>query len=286
MTTGGWPASTAASAAGGGAPSCGAGPNASAVAVAAADLANAQAVLRQAQAAYDQIKGNPDAGRYLQALQLEQATNAVAAAQARYQQVTKGPSAAALARGQANVAQAAAALAQLTTGARPSDIAAAEAEVRRAQAQYDLLKAGARPETLAVAQADVASAEGVLQRAKADLANMELRAPFAGTVTAVKVNAGEMALPAQVAVTLADLSRLRVETTDLSEQDVARVAAGQAADVYIEALGLEVSGRVASIAPQAVVVAGDVVYTAIVELDTPPQGLRWGMSAEVRIRIP
>ncbi|MCX6028237.1 MAG: HlyD family efflux transporter periplasmic adaptor subunit [Chloroflexi bacterium] len=260
-----------------------AGPDANVVAAAAADLANAQAALRQAQAAYDQIKGNTDAGRYPQALQLEQATNAVAAAQARYRQATQGPTAADLARGQAGVDQAVAGLAKVQAAARPADVAAAEAEVRRGQAQYDLLKAGARTETIAAAAADVAAAEAVLQHSRADLANTELRAPFAGTVAALKVNPGEMALPGQAALTLADLGHLWVETTDLSERDVARVALGRPATVFVEALGAQIPGRVARLAPQASVVAGDVVYTVVVELDNQPPGLRWGMSAEVEI---
>ena len=47
------------------------------------DLANAEAIRRQAQAAYDRVAGNPDIGARLEAAQLEQATNAVTAAQAR-----------------------------------------------------------------------------------------------------------------------------------------------------------------------------------------------------------
>lgn len=259
------------------------GPDAAVLAAATAELANAQAAVRQAQAAYDQIKGNPDAGRYPQALQLEQATNLLTAAQARYAQATKGPSAADLARAQAGVDQALAALARARAPARPSEIAAAEAEVRRVQAQLDLLKAGSRAEALAAAQADVAQAQGALARAQADLANLELRAPFTGVVTALKVNAGEMALPGQAVITLADLSRLQVETTDLSERDVARVAVGKEVVVYVEALGTEIPGRVARIALQANVVGGDVVYTAIIDLDTQAPGLRWGMSVQVDI---
>lgn len=261
-----------------------AGPDPDAVAAAAADLAIAQASVRQAQAAYDQIKGNPDAGRYPQALQLEQATNALAAAQARYRLTTAGPSAADLARAQAAVDQAAAALAQAKAPARPADIAAAEAEVRRAQAQYALLKAETRAEALAAARANVAAAEAALRRAQAELTNMELRAPFTGAVAALKVRPGEVVMPGQAVLTLADLGHLRVETTDLSERDVARVAVGQTAVVYVEALGKQISGRVVQIATQANVVAGDVVYTVIVELNDPPAGLRWGMSAEVEIK--
>ena len=72
---------------------------------------------------------------------------------------------------------------------------------------------------------------------------MALRAPFAGTVTALRLNTGEMALPGQVALTLADLSRLQVETTDLSRRNVDRVAVGQPVSVFVEALG---AGSVAS----------------------------------------
>jgi multidrug resistance efflux pump len=259
------------------------GPDANVIAAAAADLANAQAAVRQAQAAYDQIKGNADAGRYPQALQLEQATNALAAAQARYRQATQGPTAADLARAQAGVDQAVAGLAAVQAAARPADVAAAEAEVRRGQAQYDLLKAGARPETIAAATADVAAAEAALRRAQADLANTELRAPFAGAVTALKVNPGEAVLPGQVVLTLADLDHLQAETTDLSERDVARVAVGQPATVLVESLGTEIPGQVVRIASQANMAGGDVVYAVLIELDRQLPGLRWGMSVVVEV---
>ena len=63
-----------------------------------------------------------------------------------------------------------------------------------------------------------------------------------------------MILPGQRVLTLADLSRLQVETTDFSERDVARVAVGQPVTVFVEALGKEIPGRVLRIAPQATVV--------------------------------
>ena len=90
-------------------------------------------------------------------------------------------------------------------------------------------------------------------------------------------------VPGQSVLTLTDLVHLRVETTDLSERDVAQVVLGQEALVYVEALGEEIEGRVVGIAPQATVIGGDVVYTVYVELDELPPGLRWGMSTEVEI---
>ena len=82
---------------------------------------------------------------------------------------------------------------------------------------------------------------------------------------------------------LADLSRLQLETTDLSEQDVARVAVGQQATAYLEPLGLEVGGRVVRVASRAELLGGDVVYRVSIELDEQPAGLRWGMSGDVEV---
>ncbi len=88
----------------------------------------------------------------------------------------------------------------------------------------------------------------------------------------------------QIVLTLADLSRMQVETTDLSERDVVRVAVGQPVLVLIDALQLELAGHVARIAPQATIIGGDVVYTVLVDLDEQPPNLRWGMSADVEIQ--
>jgi DNA-directed RNA polymerase subunit H (RpoH/RPB5) len=74
-----------------------------------------------------------------------------------------------------------------------------------------------------------------------------------------------------------------VETTDLSERDVARVAVGQPATVYVEGLGQDIQGRVVRIARRATTLGGDVVYKVVIELDQQPSGLRWGMSVDVEI---
>jgi multidrug resistance efflux pump len=102
-------------------------------------------------------------------------------------------------------------------------------------------------------------------------------------VTTLGTGPGETVLPGQVVLVLADLRGLQVKTTDLSERDVADVAAGQSANLFVEALGTEVMGRVAQIAPQATTVGGDVVYEVLIVLDEQPAGLRWGMSVEVEI---
>jgi HlyD family secretion protein len=177
----------------------------------------------------------------------------------------------------------------LTAGAadreREADAAVAAAVAQRdaAHAQLDLLQAGPTAEQVAAAEAAVAQAEAVVQAARVALEQAELRAPFGGTVIALESGPGETVLPGQVVLVLADLSRLQVETTDLSERDVAGVAVGQSANVSVEALGTQVAGRVVRIASQATTVGGDVVYQVVIALDEQPVGLRWGMSVEVEI---
>ena len=257
-----------------------------------AELKLAEAQLRQAQAAYDVVRGSSDIQMRPEALALEQATIACQAVQAQYEALLRGASQededAALAHAQAaQVAvaqaenQALAALAQVSQAA--SAVEAANVQQAQAEHQVSLLKAGATAEELAAAQAQVAQARAALQAAHASLAQADLVAPFDGTITALEIGPGEAVLPGQMVLALADLAHLRAETTDLSERDVAKIALGQPLAVYVEALGEEIEGQVAGIAPQATTVGGDVVYEVYVELDEQPPDLRWGMSIEVAI---
>lgn len=211
------------------------------------------------------------------------AQSALAAAQARYDALYSEPDIALVTGAQAQVQQAQAALNRLLNPASSGQIAEAEAQVRSAEAELELLLAAARPEAVTGAEATVNEAAAHLQRAEADLANTRLLAPFAGTVAALDVNLGEMVITGQSALTLADLSRLQVETSDLSERQVVRVAVEQPVTVLVGALSLEIPGRVARIAPLATIVGGDVIYTVRIDLDEQPANLRWGMSADVEI---
>jgi len=246
------------------------------------EVLNAAAVLQQAQAAYDKVKGNPDIGALPQSVQLQQATNAYNAAQARLADLEAGATNADLAGAAARVRQAQAQLDALKSAARPAEVAAAEAEVRRAAAQLALVQAGVRPEEIAIAEADVAAAQAALDQAQAALADTELRAPFAGTIAELNLRPGEQAAPAAGVVTLADFSAWLVETTDLTELNVVKVQPGDTATIGFDAApGLELAGEVMRINPVGRDQRGDISYTAVLRpLQTDPR-LRWNMTAAV-----
>jgi multidrug efflux pump subunit AcrA (membrane-fusion protein) len=182
---------------------------------------------------------------------------------------------------QVNAGDTVAALDTLILEAR---VAEAEANVAAAETQVRYMRrVGPGDEMLNAAIADVDAANAVLEQMKATLAQATLTAPISGTVVSVDTAPGETAVPGQVIIVIGDLADMRIETTDLSERDVAAVQVGQPANVFIEALGGEFPGKVVDIARTSEEVGGDVVYKVTIALDEQPEGLRWGMSADVSI---
>ena len=182
---------------------------------------------------------------------------------------------------------------QLKAGATRNELApaganinAAQAQMEQAKAQLDLLKAGASPEQIAVAEAGVKQAQVALDSAKAQLDKLQLTAPFAGTIGTVYVRSDEIAQPGQPIVTLGNLGSLRVETTDLSETDIARVKEGQPVNVTFDALpGETITGKVVRIAPMSTPGQSAVNYVVTVSLNEIDPALRWGMTAFVDVQI-
>jgi multidrug efflux pump subunit AcrA (membrane-fusion protein) len=244
-----------------------AGARADELTMARADLAQAEAQLRYAEALHDASMaghGGPDEWQTRQLRDV--AAAAVDAARAKVHLLTLGAT--------AHERQAA-----------QSGVLAAQAQVAQAQAQMDLLEAGARAQEIAALRADVARAEAAVAAADTALADLELRAPFAGTVSAVYVRAHEWISPGQPVILLADLAHLRIETTDLNEIDAARVAVGDVVHVTFDALpDVAVDGKVMRLAPKAAQGSG-VNYTAIVDLAGVPAGLRWDMTAFADIAV-
>jgi len=179
--------------------------------IAAAEAELASAILQQkiAQDTYDKID-KKDAKRKEQAnYNLYAANEALAAAQARLDQVL--------------------------AGADPDQVRAARANVWAAaaqrdatQAQLDLLLAGAPDGQIAAAEAQVAQARAALEGAQLSLEQAALRAPFDGVVAELNITSGEMASAGLPAITLIDASRFRI-LVRVDEIDVGRLAEGQTA---------------------------------------------------------
>lgn len=178
-------------------------------------------------------------------------------------------------------------LVQLDTAILQAKIAEAEANVTSATTQVSYLRrvSGSSKEDIEAAEAEVARQQAVLDAALLTLNQATLVAPIGGTVASVAISAGETVTPGLIVVTIGDLSKLQLETTDLSERDVPQVKIGQPVSIYLEALDQEVNGTVSYIAEQASSLGGDVIYQVKITLDETLPDLRWGMSAEVTINV-
>jgi RND family efflux transporter MFP subunit len=146
-----------------------------------------------------------------------------------------------------------------------------------------LVRTGTDNERLQAAKADVDRAQAAVEIAKAQLTQAALTAPIDGTIATVDISPAEFANPGQIVIVMGDLTHFRIETTDLSEKDVPGIKVGQAVSVFIEALNQNFNGKVIDIARVSETVGGDVVFKVTIELDDQPEGLRWGMSADVDI---
>jgi HlyD family secretion protein len=248
------------------------------VEAAAATLLKAEAALRQAQAEYDKIAWADDVGTTPQALALQSATLDYDVAKANYEALLRAARPADIQAAQAAIAAAQAGVAQ------------ADAGVGSAQAALDLLKSGATQEEIMAAQAAVQQAEASLTSAQTALKQAVLVAPFDGTVSKIHARLGEQVTPVQPGgqpvVVLGDLSKMQVETTDLRETDVGRIAIGQEVDITFDALpDTLLKGHVVHISPKASSEQGGVNYTTTIDFDQFDPRLRWGMTAYVNITV-
>lgn len=160
-----------------------------------------------------------------------------------------------------------------------SALSSAEANLERLQ---DL---EASDRDISVAQKAVDAAQANLEQAQESLDATELKAPFDGVIVDLFLRDFEIAPPNQPVVLLADLTSLVIQTTDLSEVDVARVQINDRVTVVFDALpDVTTAGRVKRIALRPETGAGT-YYTVTIKLEEIPENLRWGMSAFVEIEV-
>ena len=157
-----------------------------------------------------------------------------------------------------------------------NDLALKKAELDDAQRTYDRLKGGVDAEQLAVLEAR-------LEAAEAGVAAFSVIAPFDGVVAELNAKAGSSINAGQVAVTIADFSSWLIETTDLTEIDVVKLAEGQPVTVTLDALpDAKLDGVIEAIGQNYEEKQGDIVYAVTVGLGDSHPNLRWGMTAVVK----
>lgn len=171
---------------------------------------------------------------------------------------------------------------ELDTAIADASLAVAQAQLALAEQTYEDLKDGPDPDDLAAVESRITAAETGLTAARAAFENLELLAPFSGTVVDLQLKVGEQVSLGLPVVLLADISEWMVETDDLTEIEVPEIRVGQSVTVTPDALpDLELSGTVESISDLFEEKRGDITYTVRIQLNEEDERLRWGMTVVV-----
>lgn len=217
------------------------------------------------------------------AVELASADAQLKSARASLEKAKTGASAAELAAAEAKVQAAQENLTKVQQGASAAKLAMARAEVAKAEESLSELLAGASEDDLTEAQDQMEQNRLSLEKAQRELEYAKLRAPIAGTVTAVSIKQGNNVSAGATAVTIVDLAKLQL-TVPLAETDVVSVAVGQLAEVTIDALSaLTLQGEVTYIAPVATISQGVANFPVTIQLAHPDPTVRVGMTAAVNI---
>lgn len=242
-----------------------------------AQLHAAEAAMQQAQVAYANARQAEIAG-------IQASEQSVAGAQATLDRVSGGMQNEDLAQARAQLATAQAGLGRLRGPQREQATAGAQAALDVATASLARLTAAPRTSDRLAAQAQVDAAQAELAAVRAELSNATLAAPFAGVVAGLDLRLSEYVAPGVPVVQLANPAAWLVETTDLTELSVARIAEGSPARLTFDALpGVELRGQVISISGYGRNRQGDIVYKAVIRPAQADARLRWNMTVSVSI---
>lgn len=157
----------------------------------------------------------------------------------------------------------------------------AEAALTDAQSTYDKVKAGPDQAQSTIFEGAVKNATAQMEAAQSGVNDLELTAPFAGTIISNDLKPGQAVSPA-VTVMLGDISAWQVETTDLVELDIINIQPGDRATITFDAIpDLKLAGTVNRIKQMGQTNKGDTTYTATIDLEQNDPRLLWNMKAFV-----
>lgn len=245
-----------------------------------ADLRKKEVALQKAQEDYDKIAWQTNSGMTSQAVTLQDATIDYESALAAFTEATASASTSELESARSSIQDAQVKLDDLLNSPTAADIASAEAAVAQAQASLTDIQTG--PSDLDRRDVEITLEKAIvdLEEAYTDLSKAQVVSPLDGLVIDVTVDVGERVSKNTVVAYVADPTQLEL-TINVAEIDVVKLAAGQPAQIEIDAIPSRTfEGVVDYIAPSSDSSSGVVYYPVTIRLDPEAlQGVLPGMTA-------
>lgn len=156
------------------------------------------------------------------------------------------------------------------------------ARLESVQIRLSKLQGKADPEQEAMLKARLEAAHAAEAAAQQNIRMLELRAPWSGRLERWNVELGQSVIPGQQVGALADASYWVIETTDLTENDVVMLKAGDRLSITVNALpGEAYSGVVENIEGKGEKIQGDMTYPVRIRLDQNDPRWYWNMIAKI-----
>jgi HlyD family secretion protein len=143
------------------------------------------------------------------------------------------------------------------------------------------------------ARAQVAASQAALEQTRIQFDRAQLRAPFAGIVTNRNIEPGEAVTPTRQAITLSDLSSVKIKIY-VGEAEIGKVKPGQKADAKVDSLpGKTFEGKVSYISsegeftPKIIQTQKErvkLVYLVEITVANPQMELKTGMPADAWLK--
>jgi len=168
-----------------------------------------------------------------------------------------------------DLAEAEETLAEVRAGADPLEVEQKQKQLALAQANLkEAEEELASMLGLELKQSEVASAQAALDEAIERLEMATMVAPFAGIVTSVNADSGDVVSADQMVIELADPDKFEAEVL-VSEMDILNTQSGAQATIQVDAMsGVILPAEVTSISPIATIQSGVVNYEVKVETES------------------
>jgi multidrug resistance efflux pump len=162
------------------------------------------------------------------------------------------------------------------------ELVVAKANYEKALSNWELVKNGPNPNDLQLAEERLVNAQAQSDAAIAAMKDLELIAPFDGTVVSSNIKKGQLASVGVSTVIIADLAVFQVESNDLTEINISRISEGDQVSIAFDGIpGLELTGIIERIKPIGEDNQGDITYSSIIKLDQQDNRIKWRMTASI-----
>jgi len=163
-------------------------------------------------------------------------------------------------------------------------IAAQILTIARIQSELDLKRAGATAEQLIAQEALAEQAQGQIEYYQSQIAKNVLRTPFAGVVTKVSFEVGEIVAAKTAVISIVGAGFYEIEA-NVAESDIAKIKIGNTARVTLDAYGsdIEFDASVVSIDLSETIVEGVATYKTRLQFAKEDTRILPGLTANVDI---